>query len=316
MATLQSRLYEAGKGDVFEAYNAGKISRGAAESALTGGGSGAAPSTSAPDYISIAKQMQQMQQEASKPAIESMRATIPTTEAAFAERGRQLTAEKEPLKERYQALIADLGRRETREIEETGGRLSREYGKRGIPLSSGAYEQALEQAYRPTREFYAGQIKETGLSQEEALRDLSNLIANLPIEKQQSLDEINKAIAQIQSGGASDAITNALSLYQSQQQANQAAASLALQQRAQAEAERATKASEAFTTRQFEEYNLPQLAYELAKPYYKPTAGSGETIDWESELGDIFGQGIPQYKSSTGGGYSGYGPSGTGYYYG
>ena len=174
--------------------------------------------------------MLQSRQQANIPLVESLRATIPTTQAGFAQKETALTGQREPLKQRYQSILDELTRRESRETEAESTRLSREYGQRGIPLSSGVFGQNLTQALRPTREFYAGQIKETGLGQAESERQLESLITGLPIERETATNQINQAIAQLQAGGASESITNALQLYQQQQQASQNAAQLALQQ--------------------------------------------------------------------------------------
>ena len=203
------------------------------KSQFGGAGGGGGGGGGAPDYTQIAQQMLQMRQQANEPAIASLRATIPTTQAGYAQKETALTGQREPLKQRYQSILDELTRRETRETEATSTRLSREFGQRGIPLSSGYFGQDLAQAQRPTQEFYAGQLKDVGLGQAESERSLESLISGLPIEREAATNQINQAIAQLQAGGAGESITNALSLFQQMQADKQNSAQLALNQQQQ-----------------------------------------------------------------------------------
>lgn len=182
------------------------------------------------NYIDIAKQMMELQKQANQPAIQSLQTQIPTTQQAFQQKGQQLQAEVDPLKQRYQSLIDSLTKQQGVATQRESTASAREFGARGIPLSSGAYDQYLNQRLLPVEAAYSGQIASAGFNREDALRQIQNMIAQNPIEQTQAEQQINQAIAQLQSGGNTQAIQNALSLYQQQQQANQQAQQFGLQQ--------------------------------------------------------------------------------------
>lgn len=192
-----------------------------------GGSSGGGNTSSA---ISTAEEIMKLQQRANQPAVQALQSSIPTTEATFAQRQQQLEGEKAPLQQRYKNLLDEITRRQGVEESRAGIAQSRELGRRGISSESGYYDQSINETLSPISQFYTGQFKETGLAGEDALRQLQNQISGIPLEKQASLDAINQAIAQLQSGAASTGIGQGLSLFQSNQQAQQQAAQLALQQ--------------------------------------------------------------------------------------
>lgn len=151
-----------------------------------------------------------------KPVEDALAASKGITEQAYGERQRQLEAEKQPLTERYSALIDELKRRETKETGATSTALAREYGKRGVPLSSGAYEQDLLGKTGDISQFYAGQQKDVGFEREDKLRELSNLLTELPIKKNQELNMIDQKIAELKSTGANQQQQMALEMYRDQ----------------------------------------------------------------------------------------------------
>jgi len=142
----------------------------------------------------------------------------PITEQAYAERQRQLEGEKDPLMARYQALLDELTRREGQDIGQNTLALAREYGKRGVPLSSGVYEQNVLEKTRPIREFYGAQGKEVGFEREDKLRELGNLLAMLPIEKAKELNMINQQIAALKAQGATQGMQMAWEAYKFQRE--------------------------------------------------------------------------------------------------
>ena len=193
----------------------------------------AAPQT---DIAGIARQFLSLQNEAIQPAVQ------------------QLEARKEPLKARYDAILQSLKGKEQQEITQTQTALGREYGRRGIPTSSGMFEQNVLEKTQPISQAYAGLQAQTGLESENALTGLA------------------QAIASLQGGASQNAIQNALSQYQfgqTQQTSQQTAAA----QSAQAAAE------QAFRERAYQEVTLPQSVYERNRPYYSPTTGSGAGAD-------------------------------------
>src|SRR3990167_4346735 len=155
----------------------------------------------------------ELREKAIAPALESYRASKPEVGQAFDIRTGQLEAEKDPLKERYANLLAQLTGRETKETGAQAKYLSQEYGKRGIPLSSGAYQQDLTGKLGDISQFYATQGKDVGLAQEADLRDLSNQISNLTTQRVAAMRDIDNKIAELQAGAGNQAVTDALQSY-------------------------------------------------------------------------------------------------------
>ena len=160
------------------------------------------------------EESQRIFEEAAKP----LEASKPIVEQAYAERQRQLEGEKDPLMARYQALLDELTRREGQDIGQNTLALAREYGKRGVPLSSGVYEQNVLEKTRPIREFYGAQGKEVGFEREDKLRELGNLLAMLPIEKAKELNMINQQIAALKAQGATQGMQMAWEAYKFQRE--------------------------------------------------------------------------------------------------
>lgn len=135
------------------------------------------------------------------------------TSQAYDERERQLAAEEDPLKARYQKIIDDITAAKTKDVTEQGRVLSREYGARGIPLSSGAYEQDLAGKTSGINQFYTSQATEAGFEREDKLRELFNLKNMNPIEKAQALNALDLEIAQMKSEGADKQLQRNLEMY-------------------------------------------------------------------------------------------------------
>jgi len=249
-----------------------------------------APSTSTSSVIDMARQLAALTGQLQAPALQTLESTRPQIESTYAERGRQLTAEREPLKQRYQTLLAEITRREQVETKAQETTTSREFGRRGIPLSSGLFETTLGEQLSPLRQFYTGQTKETGLARESGLRDIENLLGNLTIGKGQEMTNLSQAIAAIQGAQAPTSIQSALSLYGQQQTAQQNALQRALQERELVEREQQNAIANALAQRQFQEVALPKSKYELEKPYYKftpDTTGASTSLE---DLWNMFNQ--------------------------
>ena len=219
------------------------------------------------NYIDIARQMQQLQQEANAPAVSSLQASIPETQQRFATERTRLEGEREPLKQRYQSILNEITRRE--QVDVSGQQLvtSREFGRRGIPLSSGLFESTLQQQVSPIRQFYTGQATETGLEQETGLRGLTNLQAGITGQETEATRAIQNAIAQLQAGGGSQAIQNALQIFQLNQAEAARQQELAFQQQ---QAERAGTLAQAQFEFQKQQTQIPQSQF--------TTLGEGSTL--------------------------------------
>ena len=167
-----------------------------------GGTDGSSTTGGASSIVDQAKQIAQFTAEQNKPVIAS------------------LEGQRQPLIDRYQALIDQIkGNQATAEGRESVA-TAREFGKRGIPLSSGVYDTALTERLNPITQSYTNLTKETGAGRE------------------QDLLSIAREIASLQAGNPSQAVSQSLQLGQFQQGAQSLAAQIAANQSSQALAER------------------------------------------------------------------------------
>lgn len=230
---------------------------------LVGGGSysggNAVPQTS--NVIDTAKQMLQFQQQANQPAISSLQSSIPETTAKFATARTSLEGQKVPLTARYSNLIDQIKGNQQADISQQNLTTSREFGRRGIPTTSGLFEQTIGEKTQPINKYYTGQLTEAGISKEENLTKLNDLVASLTGQETEATRAITNAIAQLQAGDSSGAVTQALSLLASNQSAQQATS------------------EEAWKKKVYEETTLPESYYATNKPYYNPNTVSGSD-DW------------------------------------
>ena len=157
------------------------------------------------------------------PAISSLQSSIPTIKSLYGQQLSTLQGQVDPLKQRYDAIISGLNNAGSQEVNQATLNLAQEYGKRGISTQSGVFNQNLAQTVNPIQNTYASQIAGVQGQENSDINQLQGQIALNPIQQQQALDQLNQAIAAIQTGGGQDAITNAIQQSQFQQQ-------LALQQ--------------------------------------------------------------------------------------
>jgi len=165
----------------------------------TSGSSGASSSSSSnyglQDPIALAKQYQDFMVQANQPAVQALQAQIPNVQQQFAQQRTSLEAEKEPLKQKYQSLLADI-------TKTTSIATSREAGRRGISTESGMYDEWL-------RERIAPETERIGLAEQSDQRNITNLIAQLTSGEATATGDINSQIAQLMSGNAPQAISSA-----------------------------------------------------------------------------------------------------------
>jgi hypothetical protein len=182
-----------------------------------------------PSVSDIAKQMLDVYKEAYKPVVASYQAQIPEVQKAYAQKKTTLQGEKAPMEKRYADLLNQVtGQQQVQENAVTTA-TSREFGRRGIPLASGAYEQYQNQQLLPVRTGFASTIGDVGYNRETDLRNLANQISGVDIEQTGALRELQNQIAQAQAGvGGLGAVPN---IYGIQASGAQAAAELAQRQR-------------------------------------------------------------------------------------
>lgn len=173
-----------------------------------GGGSGVSSSPSGgSNIIDMAKQLLGFQKEAAQPAIKSLEAGIPEVSQTVGAEKTRLEGEKEPLTARYERLLKDVTSR-------TELATSQEFGRRGIPTTSGLMEQTLAQKISPETE-------RIGLAQEADIRGIDTQISNLTGIETEKIREIRNAMAQLEAGAGQGAIGEALSLSQLGEQQRQ-----------------------------------------------------------------------------------------------
>lgn len=183
------------------------------------------------------------------------------------EKGRQ------PLKERYQELIGAIKGTAQQRVGEAETATAREYGKRGIPLTSGVYDTALQRARLPIDTALAQSLGEIGL------------------QEQQGMNQIDQAIANIQMTTGRDQVSTAMELYKIQENARLQGISLEE------------------SARQFNEqmaFNKEQASKEEATDPYSQylKMGQGESLYDLSTLQQIFHN--PKYSVAGGGDDDGY----------
>lgn len=208
----------------------------------------------------MARQLYEQQQKFKRPAIQTLEKGRAKIAPMFAEQRRAIEAERDPLEQRYQSLLKDI-------THQTELATSKEFGKRGIPLSSGVYEEALGKRLGP-------QIEKIGLEREAGLRGLTNLAGQLTGQEAQMGLDLNSAIAAIQAATGEGAVDAALRLYGAQQQAKQEAARLALERW---QTEQGAKLREA-QTKYYESKATPEtgtdyLTLAEGSTLYDPTTG-------------------------------------------
>lgn|SRR3990167_6799180 len=256
----------------------------ASERSGGGGGGGQAPAPA--DPIETAKKLRAFTIESNQPAITSLQSSIPETDTKFNTESARLIGEKEPLKQRYAALLGELKGRESTQTKTAQVSAAREFGRRGVPLSSSSYDDFLGEKVNPISQFYGGEIKNLGLDEESSLRGLENLIAGLPAQSTEAKRAIMNAIASLQTGDPASSITGALGITQQQQQAQQAAQQLALQQQIAADENK---------------YRNAQLDYQksqTASPY--ATLSEGQSL-YNLLTGQQMFKNPKTYKASVGG---------------
>ena len=174
--------------------------------------------SSAGNFEDYLKRAQEAQKEAIQPAVQSLQAGIPTSQASTKAQIGQKQAEIAPLKSRYDQLLADIKGQGQTMVEGQTRVTAGELGKRGIEGSSTLAGQEITSAIRPIQQQTQSLTQQTGLAQEADLRDIQNQIQNLGLGQQEREQAINQAIATLQSGGGQSAITNAMQLLSNAQQ--------------------------------------------------------------------------------------------------
>jgi hypothetical protein len=183
---------------------------------------GSGGSSSGGNIAQSAADLLKMYQEANKPAIESLQASIPEIQNKYAQTGQYLQKQVGTLDERYKNLLSSItGARDTA-VQNVETNTSQELGRRGISAQSGLFGQTVNKATQPVQQAFAGDISNLGNSQQSALDSLMNMISGNTQSSVESQRAVQNAIAQLQAGAGQSSVTGALQQYQAQQAATEA----------------------------------------------------------------------------------------------
>src|SRR3990167_3465949 len=248
-----------------------------------------------PDYGALARQTLEMQKTAIEPQVSALQQTIPTTQAKFAQQKTSLEAERQPLVDRYQNIINEISRLQEADIGDVNRVTSREFARRGVPISSGLVEQTLQERVSPIRQSYAGQIGNVGIEREAGLRDLATRIAQSGVSEQEAINQITGQIAGMQTGAGQEAMRNALALYQTQGELGVSERQLA-QQQAQFASQQAQQESQFGRGLGMSQAELAQQALQFGQQ-------QGLTREQMAQQQAQFGAGQSQQESQFGRGF-------------
>lgn len=194
----------------------------------TSGSTGGSGSASIPQFDDSAFKLAfEMQKQAVEPVVSALGAQKSVIPQTFATTQKNLEDTSLSVTQRYDNLLASLTAQKQSDVASVGLNTSREFGKRGVPLSSGVYDQALEEKTQPINQFYAGQGKDVELQKNADLLSLAAKINGLPSEQRQALMDIDLAIAEAKANNSEKAIQILQTLGGATNQANQFAATMA-----------------------------------------------------------------------------------------
>lgn len=160
---------------------------------------------SARDPVKIAKKQYQ---EAIAPSVASLEASIPEVQQKFATEKERLETRREPLKQRYDNLLAEVSGRAQQSVNQATKITNEALARRGI-LGGSFRDNEIFGATEPIRSQERAQIKDIGLSREEGELKIEDLLAQLTGQETESTRSIRNAIAQLQAGAGTQALTAA-----------------------------------------------------------------------------------------------------------
>jgi hypothetical protein len=188
---------------------------GGAGKGSSGGGGGST------DPVEQARKLRQFNIESNQPHIASLEQQIPETQQRFSTDKTRLEGEKQPLQERYKSLLDDLKNRETQQIGAAQTSAAREFGRRGVPLSSTDYDKYLSGQVNPIGQNFATLTTQTVQDREAGIRSIDDLISKLTGQETEAVRGVQNMIGQLKSGDPVSAIQGALQMLQQAEQQRQ-----------------------------------------------------------------------------------------------
>lgn len=221
---------------------------------------------------------QRIMKEAAQPAIDSYKASIPEVQAKYAAAKTTAEGRRSIYEDRYNQLLDQINQSQTGETNATIKNTAREFGRRGVALSSTEYGNEQNAAVDPITHYYTGQKAAALTGSNETNLNLDELIANLTSGEVGDERAIQNAIAQLQMGAATSGLSSGIQLN----------AQTIQQQLAQADAAAKAKQDDianSLAERMYQNVSLPQsqaaVAASQASTAAKSAAtGSTSATDW------------------------------------
>ena len=230
-------------------------------------------------------------QEANKPAVDSLTASIPETQSAYATTRANLTASKPTLDKQYQDMLAEIKGNQTADVTTQTKATNATLAARGLSTQDAGAGQDLAGALQPINTNYANLTNKTETAQAGADQALEAQIADLTPKEQADIRAIQNSIAQLQSGAGTQGVSTGLNLY-STNLASETAKNKATADAAQTAIENAIKQGTLAN-------QTKQTNYDVGKPYSTDTG----TMDLSS-LASLLGIGGTKTTTPTAPSYS------------
>lgn len=170
------------------------------------------------NFQDTVQQAIEMNRKANEPAVQSLQASLPEVSSKFDQQRQQTQAQIEPLKQRYQNLLADVKGQGQVQVNNQTRITNNELGKRGLVGSSTLAQQEIQNAVQPIQGQIATNTKNIGLEQEQGLLALQNILGGLTSQETEAKRAVQNAIAQLQAGAGQAGVQQGLSIYQQNQQ--------------------------------------------------------------------------------------------------
>ena len=166
------------------------------------------------DYSALLSQQKAEQAAQSTKYAGVLESQIPGIQQRTAESSAMLQQKETNLKDRYSTLINQIKGKEATETKTLQTNLGVEYGKRGIPLSSGAFQQDVAGKTSDIGRYWTDKLMEAQTGQESDVLGIQQLALQLKQSEADSINQIKTAIATQDWQGAQNAIQTALQLQQ------------------------------------------------------------------------------------------------------
>ena len=166
------------------------------------------------NFDSILRQFTGLANQSIAPIASQINSQISDIQSRTGQERSRLESGREPLRQRYESLIADI-KGQGQESENTQTRItSGELAKRGITNTSTLAQQEIQNAVQPIRRQTQTSTGQLGAQREQDLLGLEGLISQLLGQESQAVGGLRGNLANLQSSALSNAFTSALPFLQ------------------------------------------------------------------------------------------------------